>query len=108
MIYQDILYRPNNFKLEASFRFCLFDTEGFNSRIYTYENDVLYAFSVPSFFDIGQRYYLMIRYKALKQLDFWVRFSRTTYQNRRTIGSGADEIEGNKKTEIKIQMVVKL
>ncbi len=108
MIYQDILYRPKNFKLEASFRFCLFDTEGFNSRIYTYENDVLYSFSVPSFFDVGQRYYLMIRYKALKQLDIWFRFSRTTYQNRSTIGSGADEIDGNKRTEVKIQLIFKL
>lgn len=108
LIYQDILYRPERFPLELTFRYALFDTESYDSRVYTYENDVLYAFTIPAYFDQGQRVYLMLRWKALKQLDFWFRFARTTYFNRNTIGSGSDEINGNHKTELKIQMRLKL
>jgi len=108
LIYQDILYRPELFPLEITFRYALFDTKGYDSRIYTYENDVLYAFSVPSYFDTGQRAYLMLRWKASKNINLWLRFARTVYKNRLTIGSGADEIDGNAKTEIKVQVQLKL
>lgn len=108
LVYQDVLYRPEDFPLEVTFRYALFSTGGYNSRIYTYENDVLYAFSVPSYFDNGQRVYLLLRYRALKQLDIWVRLARTIFSDRRTIGSGADEIDGNHKTEIKVQVMMKL
>ncbi len=108
MIYQDILYRPNRFPLEVTFRYALFDTDGYDSRIYAYENDVLYAFTVPAYFDSGQRTYLMLKWKALKQLDVWLRISRSTFSNRRTVGSGTEEINGNKKTEVKLQLMVKL
>ena len=106
-IYQDILYRPVRFPLEATFRYALFDTDGYNSRIYTYENDVLYAFSVPAYFDKGQRIYLMLKWKALKQLDVWLRIARTTFFNRETIGSGSEEIDGNHRTEVKVQVKLK-
>ncbi len=108
LLYQDILYRPDGFPLDITFRYALFSTTGYNSRIYTYENDVLYAFSVPAYFDNGQRVYLMMRYKAFKQLDIWFRLARTVFFDRKTIGSGSDEIDTNHKTEVKVQLVVKL
>ncbi len=108
LIYQDILYRPERFPLEATFRYALFDTRSYDSRIYTYENDVLYAFTIPAYFNKGQRIYLMLRWKALKQLDVWLRLARTTYFNRTSIGSGSDEIDGKRKTEVKVQVRLKL
>lgn len=108
LMYQDILFRPERFPLEASFRYALFDTDSYDSRIYAYENDVLYAFSIPSFFDKGQKVYLMLRWKALKWMDLWLRVARTTWFHRTSIGSGADEIDGNHKTEVKVQLKLKL
>ena len=108
LIYQDILYRPASFPLEATFRYSLFSTDGYNSRIYTYENDVLYAFSVPSYFNKGQRWYLMLKWKIAPQVSMWLRFARTTYFNQNTIGSGNDLIDGNTKSEVKIEVKVKL
>lgn len=108
IIYQDVLYRPKNFPLDVSFRYALFSTDSYNSRIYVYENDVLYAFTIPAYFDEGQRVYLMLRWRAIKQLDVWLRLARTNYFNRQSVGSGADEIPGSSKTEIKIQLMVKL
>ncbi len=108
LIYQDILYRPSNFPLEATFRYALFSTDGYNSRIYTYENDVLYAFSVPSYFNNGQRWYLMMKWKIMPRISMWLRFARTTYFNQSTIGSGNDVIDGNSKSEVKVEMKITL
>jgi len=69
---------------------------------------VLYAFSVPAYFDKGQRIYLMLKWKAFKQLDVWLRIARVTYFNRTTIGSGSEEIDGNHRTEVKVQVKLKL
>ncbi len=107
LIYQDIICRAAQFPVEATFRYAIFATDGYNSRIYTYENDVLYAFSVPSYFDKGQRWYLMLKWKIIPQATLWLRYARTTYFNRSIIGSGNDEILGNHKSEVKIELKVR-
>ena len=104
LMFQDVLYRPENFPLSASFRYALFSTDGWDSRIYAYENDVLYAFSVPAYFDSGQRFYFMLKMDAFKNLDIWLRLARTIYRDKTSIGSGADKINSNHKTEIKVQL----
>lgn len=108
LMYQDILYRPEIFPVELTFRYALFDTDGYDSRIYTYENDILYAFSVPSYFDKGQRVYLMLKWRAFEQLNVWFRVGRLIYSDRTTVGSGSDLINENHKTEIKVQVQIKL
>ena len=108
LLYQDVLYRPANFPLSVSFRYALFSTDGWDSRIYAYENDVLYAFSVPAYYDKGQRVYLMFKLDAFRNVDLWFRIGRTIFRDKTTIGSGADEIISNHKTEIKIQAKIRL
>jgi hypothetical protein len=108
LMYQDILYRPELFPVELTFRYALFDTDGYDSRIYTYENDILYAFSVPSYFDKGQRVYLMLKWRVTEQLNVWFRVGRLTYSDRNTVGSGTDLINEDHKTEIKVQVQIKL
>lgn len=103
LIYQDVLYRPKKFPLEITLRYALFTTDGWDSRIYTYENDVLYAFNIPSFFNNGNRYYLMFTYKPTRKLSIWLRLSRTKYRNQNVIGSGNEMINGNHRTEAKVQ-----
>lgn len=108
LFYQDILYRPQSFPLDATFRFSLFSTDGYNSRIYTYENDVLYAFSVPSYFNNGQRWYLMLKWKIVPNVSMWLRYARTTYYNKLNIGSGNELIDGNHRSDVKVEFKIKL
>ncbi len=108
LIYQDILYRPENFPVTLTLRYALISTQSWDTRLYAYENDVLYAFSVPAYYGNGQRVYIIAKISATKKLSFWLRFSRSTWFNRNSIGSGADQIEGNHKTEVKIQARLKL
>ena len=44
LIYQDVVYKPKSSPFSFSFRYGLFDTDSYNSRIYAYENDILYVF----------------------------------------------------------------
>ena len=48
LIVQDILYRPKSSPIHLALRYALFDTESYNSRIYSFENNALYVFSVPA------------------------------------------------------------
>lgn len=80
-----------------------FETGSYNSRLYAYENDVLYSYSIPVFSDKGIRYYLSYNYDLTKKISFWFRWAQTIYSGNGVIGSGSDEIEGNRKTEIKLQ-----
>ena len=104
MLYHDILYRNLGSPFAITFRYCLFDTDGFDARIYAYEHDVLYAFSFPFMADKGLRSYLLVRYRATRQLDLYARLARTVYTNRTYSGSGLDRVEGTTRTEIKAQV----
>jgi len=108
LLYQDVLYRPGTLPLTITLRYALFSTSSWDSRIYAYENDVLYAFSVPAYYGNGQRIYLIAKISAGRKVTFWVRMAQTTFFNRNSIGSGADEISENHKTEIKVQARIKL
>jgi hypothetical protein len=104
LVFQDVLYRPKEKFYELSMRYALFQSDSYDSRIYTYENDVLYAFSIPAFSGKGSRAYLMLRLKAHRNIDFWARIAQTWYADRFTIGSGLETIEGKTRTDIKLQM----
>jgi hypothetical protein len=91
-------------KLSANLRLQYFETNSYNSRIYVYESDVLYSFSIPAFYDKGFRYYVNLHYRATKKLRCWLRLARSIYDNRTAIGSGLDEIGDNTKTEVKFQI----
>jgi len=107
LAYTDFNFKMNQVPLKFILRYSIFDSDSFNSRIYTYENDVLYAFTVPSYFDKGMRYYALCSYKLNDNISMWLRLSQTVYANKTTISSGLNEIDGNRKTEIKVQMIYK-
>ncbi|MBW6497015.1 MAG: helix-hairpin-helix domain-containing protein [Bacteroidales bacterium] len=106
-IYQDVIYRSLSSPLAVTLRYALFDTDGFDSRIYVYENDVLYAFSFPFYADRGSRAYVLVRYRLSRNIDLYARLAQTWYSNRDSSGSGLDLIEGNTRTEIKAQMRIR-
>ncbi len=80
LAYQDIIYMFNN-DLNIYFRYCFFDTDGYFSRVYAYENDVPNAFSISAFKEQGIRLYLMIKYSPNSFLKTWIKFAFTRYTN---------------------------
>ena len=104
LLYQDITYQLKSTPLSLSTRFAIFNTSSFNTRIYAYERDVLYAFTVPAYFDQGTRFYLLATYKPTYNLSLWLRYAQTNRPNATSIGSGLEEIDGNVSSEIKAQV----
>jgi DNA uptake protein ComE-like DNA-binding protein len=104
LVYQDVIFRQLRFPLQLTGRFCLFDGDTYDSRIYAYENEVLYVYSVPAFYNRGIRWYLMARYTVTRGVDLWVRYAQIYYTNIDVIGNGLDEINGNTKSELKAEL----
>ncbi|KAA0990565.1 ComEA family DNA-binding protein [Dyadobacter aurulentus] len=105
-IFQDLSWHFP--KIELSTRLAWFNTDDYDSRQYAYEKDMLYAFSVPAYYDSGTRYYMMLRYTVSKNIKIWARWSQTRYSDLQTISSGLNEIKGNKRSEIKMQFMYQL
>ncbi len=104
LFYQDILVRPKNWPVDIAMRYAFFDTDSYDTRLYAFESNALYVFSVPAYFYKGTRAYLMVRYSFLRKFDLWARYAVNLYTNENSIGSGAEEIAGNRKSEITLQL----
>lgn len=108
LIYQDIQFTPRALpSLKFSLRYAIFNTDDYDTRIYAYENNVLYKFSVPAYMYQGQRYYVLLNYELNNKISFWFHFAQTYYTKRTAIGSGLEEIDGNTKSEVTLQMRLK-
>ncbi len=105
LIYQDLQYSLDKPDLQIHFRMALFESDTYDERIYAYENDLQYCFTINNYYDKGVRYYLIIKYK-LEIMTIQGRISRTVYQNKQSVGSGNDQINQNHKTEVKIQTIL--
>ena len=79
LIYQDILYKMPNSKWSVTGRVASFDVDSYDARIYAYENDVQYAYSVPAYFNKGIRLYLLTNYEITRGLKIWLRYARTSF-----------------------------
>lgn len=104
LAFQDLTWKMFSLPIQLTGRFCLFDADSYDSRIYTYENDVLYAYSIPSFYNRGIRCYLLARYNITRGIDLWLRFAQTYYSNIDVIGSSLDEIQGHTRSEVKAEV----
>jgi hypothetical protein len=58
LIYNDVAWHPVNKPFDFSGRLELFETDGFNSRIYAFENDVPGSYSISAVYQKGLRYYV--------------------------------------------------
>ena len=99
----DLIFKPLLKAYGGTARLQYFETDDYNSRVYAYENDVLYSYSIPAFFGKGYRYYINLSYDLKRNISFWLRWAQTIYRDTTPIGSGLDEIPGNHRSEIKFQ-----
>jgi hypothetical protein len=107
---QDLSATVNTFKsnpLLITLRYAFFDTDDYSSRVYSYENDMLYGFSIPAFNQQGTRLYVLLKYSLGRNFDLRFKYATTHYTNRTEIGSGLNIIRGDRHSEVKMQVVCK-
>jgi hypothetical protein len=112
LFYADFLYKPMGKPFSGNFRIARFETGGYDSRIYAYENDLLYVGSTPSFFDKGTRCYLnlaakpQIRRPGNLQIIISLKLATTFYMGKNEIGSGSSTIHGNRRSDLRFQLLL--
>ena len=99
---QDVESKFN--KISIKTRIAYFNTQNYDSRIYAYENDVLYAVSFPAYYGKGMRYYAIFKTSISNNLDIWLRWSHTNVSDREFLGSGNDQLPGNLRNDLKVQL----
>ncbi len=106
LIYQDIRFQAlRNLQIDA--RVTLFDTESFDSRVFQFENDLLYVLSNTALSGKGQRTYFVINYEPTEFLEIWFKYSLSVFENTNFVSSGLNEIEGNRNNDFGIQARLK-
>ncbi|MDB5274688.1 MAG: hypothetical protein JWO58_3055 [Chitinophagaceae bacterium] len=92
-------WRPVQVTVQVS----IFQTDSWDSRLYTYEPDVPLAFTIPPLSGKGIRLCWTATIKALKKTELAFKISHVTYEGQKSIGSGYDEVAGNEQWELKVQ-----
>jgi Helix-hairpin-helix motif len=104
LMYQDVVWEKIGKPLSVNIRYAIFDAASFNNRIYAYESDVLYAFSIPPYSGRGSRAYVMLKYNVKRGVEIWLRAAEWFYSDRNEISSGNSLITGRQKTDFTIQV----
>jgi len=99
MLAQSIGWKPVRIPCQADLYFSWFHTDNYNTRISSYEKNLLYSFYMPSFYGNGIRLALTFRWDIIEKLSFSFKIAHTQYNDRDVIGTGTEEIEGKGKTD---------
>ncbi len=104
LVYQDFIWKKQGSKISFNTRYAIFNCPDFNTRIWAYESDVLFAFSIPAHSGLGTRAYAMIKWDIRRGMDLWVRYAQWVYTDRQEIGSGNTLIEGQRRGDLTVQL----
>jgi len=107
LAYWDCVFQPVAV-FKCSFRWVTFQTDSWDSRVYEYERDLPGVLNIPPLYGKGNRWYVMGSVRIGRWFQVHGKFSQTLYQDREEIGSGYDQISGNKKEKLSLQLELKI
>ncbi len=106
---QEVSFRFEKIPLKVDLSYFVFDAIDYDNRLYIYEKDVLYAFSVPAFSGLGCKYYVNLRYDFSSKISCWLKLSQLHYTDGRDkVGSGYESIIGDRRTDCRWLLRIKL
>ncbi|MCK9218426.1 MAG: hypothetical protein PHF97_02585 [Bacteroidales bacterium] len=107
LICQDLQVKPFRWPITATLRYAIFDIPCYDGRIYVYEPEVLYGYSVPSFEGKGMRICMVLKAGIGRHLDLWIRGGLTYFTDREVIGTDLDQTIGNTRSELTGQLLIR-
>ena len=107
IIAQSASYKPTT-TLEIYANAAWFNTDDYDSRLYSYERGVRYSFGSTSYYGKGIHAALMLKYKPLYRLTLQGKVGHTRYFDRETIGTAERMIFSSHYTDIELQVQVKM
>ena len=69
LLYQDLQWKSKSFSTSCTWRLAFFRTDTYQNSLYAYENDVLYAFSIPAYHGEGAKSFVVLKLPLGKTLD---------------------------------------
>ena len=106
LLFQDVRWQAAR-ALRLDARLTFFDTEGFDARLYQFENDLLGVFANTLLYGRGTRAYVLLTFKPggrFEGLDLRLKLAQTRFEDRRTISGGLNEIDGNRVRDLGLQV----
>lgn len=94
LLCHDVAYKPPDKPYSLTFRYALYGSDDYYSRISVYENDVLGAFSIPNLYGHGSRFYLLGKLKLFGSLSLYSRV-------------GVNVLAEETKTDLKVELIWK-
>jgi hypothetical protein len=98
LLSQDIICRFKKIPLSFWLRYCMFKTGSWDSRIYIYENDLLYSFSIPALSGEGSRSYIMVKWDISDSAEIRLKYGITTLTE--------SDLKNENKEELKFQIKI--
>jgi hypothetical protein len=106
LVFQDMIHDllPG---LKYWLRLAYYRTEGYNSRIYAYENDLLYYFAIPEFHGTGIRSYLNVKWQPAGWLTLYAKAGFNLRSGETSLGTGNDATPGDHRWDTRCQVALK-
>ena len=102
MITENIGYDIGKWQIFAGGKY--FNTDGYDSRLYSYERAMPHTFSFPAYYGHGIRYSLVAVWAPIPSLQITAKAAVTDYFDRSTISSGQQQINASSACDIEVGM----
>ena len=99
-------FSESNYSINSYYH--VFDVPSFDNRIYVFESDLPGLVSSGLLYDKGYRLAVVFKSTIFELLDISFKISHTQYQDKTSISSGTSMIDGNKLTQMGIQLDFRL
>jgi hypothetical protein len=107
LFFTDMLFHPVEKPYALVARLAWFHTDGYQSRIYSFERDMPQSFYIPAFYNKGVRFYTQLKWDICRNLPCYIKYGYTRYFNIDFTGSGDNRVDGNKRNDVKAQISIK-
>jgi hypothetical protein len=107
LIHQDLSWWISSItRLQA--RVTIYNSDSHTSRLYAWEPDVGLASAMPSYQGEGSRQYILATFKPNSFVEGKIKLARTHMPFEYTIGSGNDQIQDNKRTQLHTSLLIRI
>ena len=103
LMMEDIRWEPTG-TLSFSMRWMTFDTDSYDSRITTFDNNVPGTMSILSLYGKGSIWSILAQWRAISALSLNLQFANTVHTFADCWGTGNEQIPGNQEKRLTIQI----
>jgi hypothetical protein len=118
LFYTDVHVKPAFKPFFFNARVQYIETDGYNSRLYAFENTVLYNFSIPALFNKALRYIINVNYRLMPRpvnqqrrkynCLFSLSCAQAVYPSKMAVDATQAAIDAYNRTDLKVQIIFSL